>query len=120
MPSPLSKVDLDLCVTTADQCCQYYANVLATYESCSASSRWHEMRRLADLWRSLLSVEDPTKTKFVDLETRVIAKWAASHCGVTWVCLATSIDIWLRWRGRAGLGKNPWYKDRAPATVRPL
>jgi hypothetical protein len=34
--------------------------------------------------------------------------------------METCIDIWLKARGRVGLGENPWFEDRAPNTVLPL
>lgn len=114
------RVDSDVCLKTAEQCCQYYADVLANHEECRLDPNWQGMQRAAETWRALLKADDPADSQFVDLETQVLAKWGESHGHTTWIWMATCIDVWLRSRGRAGLGPNPWYKQSAPDTVRPL
>jgi hypothetical protein len=116
----MPQVDVDLCVKTADQCCRYYAEILTTQEKCRLDPYWHEMQGVAEDWRTLLKAIDPTESQFVRLEAQVLAKWGAGHCSSTWIWMATCIDVWLRSRGRAGLGMHPWFKNRAPTTVRPL
>src|SRR5579871_1483850 len=99
-------VDRDTCLKTADQCCQYYADVLANFADCRIAPVWQEMQRVAEEWRTLLNTADPSEAQFADLESQVLAKWDA-HCGHTkWIWMATCIDIWLRSLGRKGLGPN--------------
>jgi hypothetical protein len=113
-------VDRDVCLKTADQCCQYYADVLANFADCRVSPVWPEMQRVAEEWRGLLKAGDPPESQLADLESQVLAKWDAPCWHTTWIWMATCIDIWLKSLGRKGLGPNPWYKDRVPDTVRPL
>jgi hypothetical protein len=48
------KVDLDVCVKTADECCHYYANILEDYEACRVDPNSLDQQRVAKAWRSLL------------------------------------------------------------------
>lgn len=114
------KVDHDVCLKTAEQCCQYYEGILGTYEKCRADPDWQAMHRVAERWRSILMSAVPTESQFQEIECAVRQLDPDSNSSTTWACMSTSIDIWLRSLGRPGLGIWHGDENRFPRTVLPL
>ncbi|HEY4262996.1 MAG TPA: hypothetical protein VGM98_22740 [Schlesneria sp.] len=114
------QVDHAVCLKTAEQCCQYYESILATYEGPRSDPSWHAMQRVAEEWRSLLMNGDPTDLQLQSLEKAVRVFDSGRNFGTTWICMSTSIDIWLRSTGHSGLGIWHGDENRYPRTVLPL
>lgn len=110
-------VDQETCIRAADQICEYYADTLAAHEKCRSDPKWHEMQRVAQAWRSLLVMEAPNESEYASLASSVLAIHDQCEAATTWHCLSTNIDIWLRSRGRPGLGIWHGNESKFPRTV---